>query len=49
MTTTDERLTTLETEFRTELRHLATRADLKGEIDALVVVGGAVVAAVKFL
>ena len=29
MATVDERLTILETEFRTELRHLATKADLK--------------------
>lgn len=29
MTTVDERMTTLETEFRTELRHLATKTDLE--------------------
>ena len=28
MATTEERITALETEFRTELRHLATKADL---------------------
>ena len=28
MVTTEERVTALETEFRTELRHLATKADL---------------------
>ena len=28
MATIEERVTTLETEFRTELRHLATKADL---------------------
>ena len=28
MSTVDERLTALETEFRTELRHLVTKADL---------------------
>lgn len=28
MATADERLTILETEFRTELRHLSTKADL---------------------
>ena len=28
MATTEERVTALETEFRTELRHLATKADL---------------------
>ncbi len=29
MTTTEQRMTILETEFRTELKHLATKADLK--------------------
>ena len=29
MTTIEERMTILETEFRTELKHLATKADLK--------------------
>ena len=29
MTTIQERMTILETEFRTELKHLATKADLK--------------------
>lgn len=29
MTTIEDRLTILETEFRTELRHLATKADRK--------------------
>lgn len=37
MATVEERVTTLETEFRTELRHLATKADmatLRGELQA---------------
>ena len=29
MSTLDERITILETEFRTELKHLATKADLR--------------------
>ena len=29
MATVEQRVTILETEFRTELRHLATKADLK--------------------
>ena len=29
MVTVEERVTILETEFRTELKHLATKADLK--------------------
>ncbi len=29
MTTIEERMTILETEFRTELKHLATKADIK--------------------
>ena len=37
MVTLDERITILETEFRTELKHLATKADLadlRGELRA---------------
>ena len=38
MTPIEERMTVLETEFRTELKHLATKTDiaeLRGEIKAL--------------
>ena len=50
MATTDERVTILETEFRTELRHLATRADLYRVFIQLALVNAAVVSAgVAFL
>ena len=41
MVTTDERLLILETEFRTELKHLATKADLQSfEMRLMVRLGG---------
>ncbi len=49
--TTDERLLKLETEFRTELKHLATKADLKALelrlIATVVTVVGVAVAILK--
>ena len=45
MATVEDRLTILETEFRTELKHLATKADLKAlEMRLTVQLGGLMVA-----
>lgn len=57
MADADNRLAILETRFDTKLRHLATKADLTAAITglerrmftALLIVGGAVIAAIKFL
>ena len=53
MVTTEERVTALETEFRTELRHLATKADLAELrwqlLVALIGVATVAVLAVKYL
>ena len=53
MPTIEERVTTLETEFRTELRHLATKADLAELrwqlLGALIGVATLAVLAVKYL
>ena len=53
MATVEERVTALETEFRTELRHLATKADLAELrwqlLGALIAVAAVAVAAVKYL
>ena len=53
MVTTEERVTALETEFRTELRHLATKADLAELrwqlLGALIGVATVAVLAVKYL
>jgi hypothetical protein len=47
----EQRMTILETEFRTELKHLATKADLKAlEIrlgGLMLVVGGLIVAVLR--
>ena len=52
MATLDDRVTILETEFRTELKHLATKADLERlkmwMIGTIVTVGAAVIAAQRF-
>ena len=55
MATVEDRLTVIETEFRTELKHLATKADLKSmemrltvQLGGLMIAGfGVVVAVVK--
>ncbi len=47
--TTEDRLTILETEFRTELKHLATKADLKAlemRMAAMMLTGFGIVIAV---
>ena len=45
MVTTEDRLTVLETEFRTELKHLATKADLKAlEMRLTIQLGGLMIA-----
>ena len=45
MVTVEDRVTILETEFRTELKHLATKADLKAlEMRLTVQLGGLMVA-----
>lgn len=53
MATVEERVTALETEFRTELRHLATKADLAELrwqiLGALIAVATLAVLAVKYL
>lgn len=53
MTTVEERVTALETEFRTELRHLVTKADLAELrlqiLGALIAVATLAVLAVKYL
>ena len=53
MRTAEERVTALETEFRTELRHLATKADLAELrwqlLGALIGVATVAVLAVKYL
>lgn len=52
MATVDERMTTLEVEFRTELRHLATKEDLanlRWQLGGLIIVAtGVIVAALRF-
>ena len=50
MRTAEERVTALETEFRTELRHLATKADLYRMVIQLSVIQTTLIgAAVAFL
>ncbi len=48
----EERMTTLETEFRTELRHLATKEDLanlRWQLGGLIIVAtGIIVATLRF-
>ncbi len=50
--TVEERMTTLETEFRTELRHLATKEDLvnlRWQLGGLIIVAtGIIVATLRF-
>lgn len=49
MATVEERVSNLETEFRTELKHLATKADLKDmtiRLGGLMITGFAIVIAV---
>ena len=55
MTTVEQRLIVLETEFRTELKHLATKADLKSlemrmaglVLSTNIAIGVAIVAALR--
>ena len=53
MDNVDQRMTILETEFRTELKHLATKADLKAlelrMYGAMLLVGGLIVGGLRLI